>query len=167
MTHPPHLHYDEGSENDRQRRLTDTYRRLGTSEPECFRSDCNERDPFALVGFHPEVLCYEHDRVANGLNPIEADHRAGQRNDPMTLMIPGNDHRVLSDMQIDWPRETLHNPNKSPLIRVVAMIRGFLDLLWLLIMRILPWIFALENLDRLLVDAHGTDWWDALGWVTP
>ncbi len=155
----------DDADNDRQRRLENQYKRLGTRTPACSRYDCTETDPFAMTGVHPYIECYEHERIADGLNPIEADHRAGQHNDPMTLLIPGNDHRVLSDMQQDWPLHTLRNPYGSPLIRAAATLRGFLDLLWLLLMRILARIpAALESLDRILTDVHGDQWWVELGW---
>src|SRR4051812_34101732 len=79
------------------------------------------------------------------------DHWFGQHNDPLTSPIPANDHRVLSELQAQWPEKTLRNPDGSPLLRIAAGLRGWLDVLRLLIERVAGWIpAALEQLDELL-----------------
>lgn len=165
MTLPPHLHYDEESDRERQQRLNNKLRRLGTQTPECMRSDCNETDPFAMTGVYPEILCYEHERIADGFEPFEDDHPAGRRNDDTTLRTPGNDHRWLTDLQEDWPERTRLNPDDSPLLRIAAILRRWLDLLWLFIKRLMVWTpKAVEELDRLLTEHIGRFWWDTIGW---
>jgi hypothetical protein len=123
-----------------------------------------ERDPFAMTGTAPDLLCYEHQAIAGGRDPVEAHHVSGRANDPdTTARVPGNDHRVLSDLQQDWPIETLRNREGSPLIRAAAEIRGWLDVLWLILTR-LGWIPPfLERLDVTLTDHHGAGWWRTLG----
>jgi hypothetical protein len=79
--------------------------------------------------------------------------------------MPGNDHRRLSDAQRDWPEETLTNPDGSPLLKLAAMLRGWIDYLRLLlergVARIPP---ALEQLDQLLRAYIGERWWETLQW---
>ena len=133
-------------------------RRLNDRDPRC--SDCGEKEPAALTGTAPDILCYEDRIRVDGKSAIEDHHFAGRNNDELTVSIPGNEHRILSDMQKDWPEKTLRNPNSSPLRKAAATIRGWLDILLLLIKRILGWIPPfLEALDDKLTDRIGEQWW--------
>jgi hypothetical protein len=137
-------------------------RRMGTREPKC--ANCGENDPATLTGRAPDIICYECQAKASNRSPIERHHPAGQNNDPFTVPIPGNDHRILSDLQKDWPQDTLRNPTGSPLRKAAATMRGFLDLLMLLIERIFGWIpDFLESLDAKLIGHFGAIWWEELG----
>lgn len=137
-------------------------RNLGTRQPKC--SKCVENEPVTLTGRQPKIVCYECKTKAEKRSPIEHHHPAKRKNDSFTISIPGNDHRFLSDLQEDWPLETLRNPNGSPLRKASAMLRGWLDVLRLLIERIFGWIPEfLENLDAKLTEHIGAIWWDALG----
>lgn len=138
-------------------------RRLGTRQPQC--AECTEVDPAALTGTAPDIRCYECLGVSGGRGWTEDHHLGGQHNDPATASLPGNDHRFLNDAQLDWPEETLRNPDGSPLLKIAALLRGFLDVLWLIIERAVGWIpTALESLDATLRQAHGPRWWESLGW---
>ncbi|HEV2315356.1 MAG TPA: hypothetical protein VGR94_08635 [Candidatus Acidoferrales bacterium] len=79
----------------------------------------------------------------------------------MRIPIPVNDHRArLSVDQYDWPKETLENPNRSPLRAAAARIRGFIDVVYYLIEKLLLGIpELLEELDDLLVKIRGPEWW--------
>lgn len=133
-------------------------KRLETREPKC--KGCEETNPAALTGTDPNILCYECQSAKDERSVIEAHHFAGKSNDSFTIPILGNDHRILSDVQRDWPIETLRNPNGSPLIKAAAAIRGWLDILRLLIEQILGWIPPfLEWLDDQLTATHGKQWW--------
>jgi hypothetical protein len=151
------------SEHDRRVRLEQAYRRLGTRTPRC--ALCTETDPIALTGTHPVILCYEHAAQQSGRSPIEQHHPDGRHNDPTTLPLPGNEHRILSDKMRDWPIETLRNPDGSPLLKAAAAIRSFLDYLVVLIDRVLVWIPPfLEQLDFYLREELGERWWEGSGW---
>jgi hypothetical protein len=140
-------------------------RRLGTREPRC--ANCGENDPATLTGCAPDIICYECQAKASERSPIEQHHPAGRNNDPVTFPVPGNDHRILSDLQKDWPQETLRNPTDSPLRKAAATMRGFLDLLKLLIERVFGWIpDFLESLDNKLTEHIGAIWWEKLGLST-
>jgi len=146
----------------REIRKEAAYERLGTRQPRC--QHCGEADPFALQGSHPDVTCYECSAHLAGRSATELHHAAGRRNSHATVPISGNDHRVLSDMQRDWPVRTLRNPDGSPLLAAAAAIRGWLDVLWLLVQRTVGHVPALlESLDEGLRSAYGDRWWEALG----
>jgi hypothetical protein len=155
---------DSNKQLNRQReiRREKQLRRLSARTPECVK--CGESDPSALTGVAPEIICYECQAKASERSPIERHHPAGRNNDPFTIPIPGNDHRVLSDLQKDWPQETLRNPTGSPLRKAAATIRGFLDVLRLFIERLFGWIpDFLETLDGKLIELFGAIWWETLG----
>lgn len=147
--------------DQREVRLEKHLRGLGTRHPKC--SKCGEYGVFALTGCDPEITCYECQRKAAKRPPIERHHPAKRKNDSFTVAIPSNDHRYLSDLQEDWPLETLRNPNGSPLLKAAAMLRGWLDVLRLLIERVLGWIPEfLETMDAKLDQHFGAIWWEAL-----
>ena len=71
--------------------------------------------------------------------------------------MPVNDHRAeLSVAQHDWPKQTLQNPDGSPLLRGAACVRGFIDQFFYLIKKLLLWIpEMLEALDAFLAEKLG------------
>ncbi len=145
----------------REARKEEAYERLGTRHPRC--EHCGEADPAALHGVHPDVTCYECSARQAGRSPSERHHPAGRRNNQATVPIPGNDHRVLSDAQRGWPERTLRNPDGSPLLAAAAAIRGWLDVLWLIVQRTVGHVPALlELLDERLRAEYGDRWWEEL-----
>lgn len=149
-----------------ERLLEEQYRRLGTRTPRCLEPGCDETNPFAFTGVHPDLLCYEHRLIRAGRDWLEDHHWKGQHNDPLDKSpVPGDDHRVLSGLQQSWPRETLRNPDGSPLLVAAAALRGWLDVLWLMIVRTVGWIPEfLEQLDAWLRQQLAERWWDDFGW---
>lgn len=149
--------------SQRELRQEQHTRRLGIRNPVCCH--CGEKELAALTGSTSSILCYECQLQARNKSTIENHHFAGHHNDSLTVPVPGNDHRILSDEQRDWPKDTLRNLNGSPLRKAAASLRGFLDILKLLIERILGWIPPfLEWLDELLLTLLGDGWWIAHGW---
>jgi len=145
------------------RRREVAYQRLGTRTPQC--ASCAESDPLALTGEHPDIVCYECQARAMGRSPVERNHPAGQHNDPFTTPIPGNDHRVFSDYQRDWPLDTLRNPDSSPLLKASAAVHGWLATLRLIIERTVGWVpDFLEALDAWLRAQLGMRWWESFTW---
>lgn len=150
------------------KRREERFRQLGTRHPLCIRPGCGETDPFALTGRKPVITCYEHQLIDLGRSPYEAHHVAGRHNSDVTADVPGNDHRILSEFQSAWPEDTLRNPNQSPLVAAAAAIRGWLDVLRIIIERSVGWIPEfLEWLDSELVSRYGSDWWVRFGWNQP
>jgi hypothetical protein len=134
--------------------------RLGTRNPRCTVTGCRETDPLAFTGTQPTLRCYAHDRIARGLNPIENQHPSGRANDPTTVPIPANDHRVIDAAKQHWPPATLDGEH-GPLRQCAAAVRGWLDTLWVIITRCVGWVPAmLEALDDHLVARLGARWWD-------
>ncbi len=157
--------FDSLDSEEESQRLEAQYRRLGTREPVCTSPDCGERNPFTLIGRHPDISCYEHRLLRSGKTSHEAHHLAGQHNSDVTADVPGNDHRILSEMQRFWPEDTLRNPEHSPLLMMAASIRGWVEVMLVAIHRSIGWIPAqLEWLHIVLVDQLGPEWWESLGW---
>ena len=160
------MNFDDDYEDRLADLREDRYRALGTRSPRCSVDGCLEADPLALTGAWPEITCREHVADRRGCRWTEDHHLSGQANAPETEPLPANDHAVLSAMQSLWPRETLRNPEGSPLLRAAAAVRGWLDILRVVIDRAMRWVpAALESLDALLTDRHGSQWWDQLGWT--
>ena len=68
-------------------------------------------------------------------------------------------------MQKDWPESTLRNPDGSPLLRAAATLRGWLDVLYLIIDLAIGWIPPfLEWVDGKLVNLVSPQWWKDWGW---
>jgi len=66
-------------------------------------------------------------------------------------------------MQRDWPERTLRNPDGSPLLAAAAAIRGWLDILGLVVQRTVGHVPALlESLDARLRATYGDRWWEVL-----
>jgi hypothetical protein len=153
---------------DWEQLLEDQLHKLGTRTPTCRVEGCPVANPFALTGVDPDVVCYEHRADLKARPWLEDHHPAGRHNDPATVQLPGNEHRVLSGRQGVWPRETLRNPDGSPLLKAAAALRGWLDVLWLIMTRTVGWIPEfLEQLDAWLQVKVGERWWDEFGWRKP
>lgn len=146
----------------REQRLEERLHQLGIRNPRCAVPGCGETSPFALSGTHPHLICDEHRADAAGRTWIEGHHVQGKANDPGDVVpTPANDHAEASELQRLWPRTTLRNQDGSPLLRAAAALRGWLDLLRLIIERTVGWIpELLEELDAWLRDQLGPRWWD-------
>jgi hypothetical protein len=122
---------------------------------------CGEPRPEALIAGSNPMICFACDRAKNGSATMDNHHVAGEANGPITIPVPVNDHRAeLSPAQYDWPRETLENPDGSPLLKAAAHIRGFSDTVLYLIEQGLLWVAeALEWLHAHLVEQLGPKWW--------
>ena len=158
--------FDEPAGSDR---FEERLRSLGTRNPRCSHPDCAETDPFARTGVDPRILCAEHRADAAGRPWIDGHHNAGRANTPADVSkIPGNDHSAVTHRyQAEWPRGTLRNPDGSPLLRAAAAVRGWLDVLRLIIDRTVGWVpELLERLDAWLRERIGSRWWDDfLDWL--
>lgn len=141
-------------------RLEEKLAALGTRSPRCTWEGCGETCPFMLTGVDPTIRCYEHELLRLGRSWLEEHHPPGRHNDPAKGELPGNDHRVLSELAARWPRDTLRNPDGSPLLRAAALVRGWEDMLYL-VMVLLAWVpLYLEQLDAKLREEIGPRWWD-------
>jgi hypothetical protein len=101
------------------------------------RCGCGEAETFALIEGREPATCVECDRLKRGESVMDRHHIAGRNNSPLTISIPANLHRLLSERQYDWPQGMLENPDRHALIRIAAMLQGFIDLLDCLVDRCL------------------------------
>ncbi|MGB2795369.1 MAG: hypothetical protein WBC32_18035 [Candidatus Acidiferrales bacterium] len=120
---------------------------------------CGESRPEALLSGSNPAICAACDRKRRGKATLDRHHIAGKSNSAVTIPIPVNDHRArLSADQHDWPKQTLENPNGSPLLAAAASLRGYSDTtIYLLETLLHPEM--LEALDALLIQKLGPEWW--------
>src|SRR5271169_4791948 len=132
-------------------------RRIGEGR----KCKCGESRTRALIPGSDPMLCAKCDRKERGKSTFDNHHIAGRANSPVTIPLPVNDHRAeLSEAQMDWPKPTLENPARSPLLSGGAHIRGLVDVLIYLAQTFLRWIAdMLECLDTLLEQKLGPNWW--------
>lgn len=122
---------------------------------------CGESRPFALIANTEPRICAECECRNEGRTTKEKHHVAGKQNSPIRIMIPINDHRArLSEDQRDWPKDTLRNPDHSPLLTAAACIRGFIDTVIYLAEELLLWVAErLEAANEYLISRLGPRWW--------
>lgn len=124
------------------------------------RCACGETNVHCLIPTGDDVICYACRSMTAGRSRTEQHHVAGRHNLDTTVPVLNNDHRVLSDRQHDWPSRTLRNPDRSPLLQAAGAIRGWLDILALILERVVGWIpLFLETLDAWLCQRLGDAWW--------
>lgn len=140
--------------------MTDARRsRRRRALPPDARCACGEADPRCLVSTETETSCYACRTRTTDCGSLEQHHPAGRHNLAVTVPVPANEHRLLSDLQQDWPTATLRNPHGSPLLQAAATIRGWLDVLTLILERTVGWVPAfLEALDAWLCTGLGPSW---------
>jgi hypothetical protein len=144
--------------NSEYRRKSVSQRRHG-KHAKCTK--CPETSPEALIPKSKPRICAACQRKMQGKTEIDQHHVAGKNNHPATVPIPVNDHRaILSMKQLQWPSETLRNPDQSPLLAISGCVRGFIDFAEYCIDKFLRWVAeALERLDAHLVERLGPQWW--------
>jgi hypothetical protein len=101
-------------------------RRVGENARCC---GCGETEIFALIAGRKPATCVECDRLKKGKSIMDRHHIAGRNNSPLTISIPANLHRILTERQNDWPKWMLENPERNLLIKTAGMAQGFIDLL--------------------------------------
>src|SRR5579864_274269 len=134
-------------------RATRQKRRVGRGAV-CAYEGCGERDYRVLARRGNRWVCAEHLALEEGRSSIERHHPEGRHNSPETVPTRGNDHRMLTDYQRDWPLKTLRNPHGSPLLKAAAAVRSQSDMARLLAKR----AEDLERLDDFLYRRMGPQW---------
>jgi hypothetical protein len=122
---------------------------------------CGEKRPEALIRKGKRIICHECKRKNDGATTVDAHHVFAEANSDVTIPTPVNDHRAeLSVAQYDWPKKTLDNPERSPLLAAAGVIRGFIDYIRYLIEKSLVWVAQmLEAADAFLAERLGPKWW--------
>ena len=124
------------------------------------RCACGENR--ALIPNSDPTICARCQRRSLGRKEFDDHHNFGESNSSLTMSVPVNDHRAdLSVTQQNWPKETLRNPEHSPLLTGAAFIRGFVDTVVYLMKEFLLWVARLlELLDAVLRRKLGEKWWN-------
>jgi hypothetical protein len=103
-----------------------------------------------------------------GLPTVELHHPAGRANDPFTVAVDANDHRVLNALQQGWPIGVLRNVTGDPLIKASSRARGLVDtsvyvppdsLIQFIRDSVADTPERLESLSRKLRTQLGPGWW--------
>lgn len=133
-------------------------RRLGENA-QCTK--CGEKRPEALDARTKPLLCGNCRRKKKQQSVMDEHHNFGRANSPITTSIPTNDHRAqLTVDQLQWPSETLRNPDGCPFRRAAAYIRGFIDTVTYYMQTFLLWIAELlEWFSEHLRELWGRFWW--------
>lgn len=126
---------------------------------------CGENRPEALITTERTLICIECRRLERGSSTQDDHHSPGRANCNKTIPVPANDHRaILSPAQYEWPKRTLRNPERSPLLSIAVKTRGTGDHLRYLSRDVLPGSPEfLELLDQILTQRFGRRWWKQLG----
>jgi len=130
------------------------------------RCACGERRPEAFIPESDPIICARCQRQKEGKSTMDNHHPAGSANNPKTTIpVPVNDHRAeLNTAQADWPKQTLENPDGSPLLAHAGCVRGYVDTDAYLISNVLlSRVEMIEELDKFLVDRLGPKWWLGTG----
>jgi hypothetical protein len=139
-------------------------RRVGNGSKCAF---CGENRPAALITGSNPTICEECMKRRKGKSTFDHHHVAGKANHSLTIPIPANDHRaILSEAQYDWPKATVENAYRSPLLAVAACIRGIYDTIEYLLNQLLLWAAEfVELLDAFLVSHFGPKWWTSRKYI--
>ncbi len=129
--------------------------RLG---PDATCTQCGEADRRTLQ-LSEVVLCAECRLAFQGKPTTERHHPAGRHNDAFIAPLPANPHAALSDAQIEWPQETLRNPDRDFLRILAAWLRFFADTFRYLSKQVLTWATTLESYSQHLASTLGPQWW--------
>jgi hypothetical protein len=149
----------------REIRIVRAIRRVG---PGAQCSQCGECRPDALIVRRNSIICYRCDCVRRGLPPFEYHHPAGHANDPLTVAMDNNNHKVLTAMQDDWPIGVRSNATQDPLIKVSGRVRGLIETCPYIpseaLIKFIQDSMAgapelLESLSRQFRTRLGKDWW--------
>jgi len=122
---------------------------------------CGETRPEALIRNSNPMICAACRRQQCGKTIFDGHHPAGEANSRVKLPIWVNDHiAILSVLQYDWPKETLENPDSSPLLAAAGRNRGYTETNAYLADTLLRQnAEMLEALDAYLVKKLGPKWW--------
>lgn len=124
---------------------------------------CGIRNPAVLHRDGAAWHCYECATVQHGNGPTEAHHILGKAIHPMTVDVPANLHRILSEEQLNIPEKLRSRSPHNPLvwiIRLLCAIRDFGKAIVDLLSTCVQW---LTRLLTALEARFGEHWTDALG----
>ena len=119
----------DGNSSMNEHILLRAHKRAIYLNAEC--ESCGYDDPLVLdrLGDGSVILCRRCRLAKCGRSTIEAHHLAGRANHPKTISVDANGHARLTALQVGgWPRPTLRNPHRDPLLKSAALMRALHDL---------------------------------------
>ena len=128
---------------------------------------CGWTRPDALQRDGARISCYECACARHSQPPVEQHHVIGRAADPVTVGVPGNMHRLLSESQREWPEAIRHNTSRDPLLWLAGAALSLHDQLTLWVAMLAEIATWLTRLGEALGRHHGDRWWDALEVGTP
>jgi hypothetical protein len=122
---------------------------------------CGEGRPEALIPDSNPIICVACQRKQRGQTTFDLHHPPGDANSLAKTPIWVSDHvAVLNVLQHDWPRTTLENPDRSPLLAAAGRNRGYSDTnAYLVDAQLRQNTEVLEVLDAYLLKKLGENWW--------
>lgn len=131
-------------------------------------ADCGEKRAEMLVRSSRPKRCLPCYAVKKGRKTTESHHIGAKANSPIIVEVPITDHRVLSDLQYEWPPRVVNNPDGSPVLAVAGLLSGTADFIETLIVNGIRCVVDfLCKLDAWLREQSGHHWWkgtDFDGW---
>jgi hypothetical protein len=127
----------------------------------CRKCACGEERPEALIRNSNPMICVACQRKQRGLTTFDLHHPGGEANSPAKIPIWVNDHvACLNILQHDWPKTTLENPARSPLLAAAGRNRGYINTnAYLVDTQLRQNAEVFEALDAYLVKRLGKKWW--------
>jgi hypothetical protein len=137
-------------------RKAKTKRRVGAG---AFCVDCGESHADMLVQHSRPKRCVTCHPLKVRRKKSDGHHLGAKANSPLTVEIPVKDHRTVTDAQLDWPPQTLQNPDGSPVLAIAGCLRGIADFIADIITAFIRRLAtATEEIDAVLREKYGL-WW--------
>jgi hypothetical protein len=124
---------------------------------------CGLADPAALTRSSEQWWCYEHLQEQRGQATTEQHHVLPDQLDPTTVPLPGNMHRVLSELQRELPAEVRKAATHDPLALVITIVGACRDMAAVAVQFLNAALAWLLRLWASLKAHHGPDWQATLG----
>jgi hypothetical protein len=127
--------------------------------PEDAACECGERDIRRLIARTDGCICQRCDNLRSGRQLVEPHHLGGRHSCDLTVALGVNEHRVVTDMQIDWGKDRMQNRDGNLLILLANMAQGGIETVIVLLQRALGYVKTLPALNEDLTELLGPQWW--------
>jgi hypothetical protein len=120
---------------------------------------CGERDIRALIPRSIPLLCQTCANLMAGRPVFERHHIASRHSADDRVALRPTEHRIMTDMQIDWGRRRMENREGNPLVTLENMLRGANEAAVVLLQRALGYEKVMPELQEDLTELLGPGWW--------
>lgn len=110
--------------------------------------ECGFADARALEPCGEDWQCYECAQKARGKATSEGHHVLTRKVSPVTVDVPGNLHRILSEQQLTIPKVIRDAAPHDPLafvVRLLGAIRDFFNAVAEFLGRAIDWLLRLKE----------------------